>query len=579
MVLDQELLRKAAIRKKYYNLAVSATSWVTGLAGLILCEYGRANIIDYNEILREHSNPTSITFFREVPSHLLLLGYALGIGLSTYGVLHSLNISATLNPKKWFKVLRYSFSSFYNALKTKRDYTKTIELARLIGDPISEQRLMAEVDFKEGRIDDAFKRYDDLLISMPDLSIPDPFIWRINQKLAAYSIYLLPANKRKAFQSENQFLRKAFSYFIDGKTPKAKENFERAIKLEKTNVAEINLLYAYFLELIRDKNALEQFEKTAVLIEANPENKFEPLEGTKNKVYILKGENYVSNSFIIKTNPDLAHLQGEREIIDYVNLEMNDERFCLPVHIEEVVLSEFGYKSRMKRDKVETLWQRIQVKHPDLKKNLEDVADFLAVIYCSVPLDFLPPKESDTSIITERLDRAGIDLDTILRITENLEPLSTVLNKSVKVYKKDPHILNWGIRRDGKVEAFDFEPASSVPLEEDLANLTDTDGFSQKLKDKIHERVISGFNSKNKRGIIINLDESRWALPHGALMRTFKLYGPLSRMPTLAEIKLAVVKNGTAALNNIENNFQDRFSSSEFKPNYKELRRSLADFV
>lgn len=579
MEIDREALKKSAIEKRRYNLVVATTSWFTGLTGLILEECGRISVINYNEMMQHYSNPRVITFFREVPSHLSLLGYALGMGISTYGVLHSLNRTATFNPKKWFKGLRYTFSGFFDALKSKRDYTKTIEFVKLIGDPIFEQNAITTVDFKEGRIDEAFKRSDAVLNAIPYSSIPKPLIWKIIEGITDYALYLLPPNKRKAFQSENPFLSKAFKYFREGKTQKAKVNFKKAIEFEKKNVAEINLLYAYFLDLIKDKGANEQFTKTAILVEANPENKFEPLEGTKNKVYILGGDKYISNSLIIKTNPDLAHLQGEREIIDYVTLANEDERFCLPVHIEEIVSGEWGYKSRMKRDKVETLWQRIQKKHPDLEKNLEDVADFLALIYCSVPLDILPPKESDLSIITERLDKVGLNLDTILRITENLEPLSEVLSQSVKVYKKDPHILNWGVRSDGKIEAFDFEPASAVAIEEDLANLTDTDGFSQKLKDKIHERVILGFNSKNKRGIKIDIHESRWALPHGALMRTFKLYGPLSGMPTLSDIRLAVVKNGTAALNNIEKNFPDHFSSSDFKSNYRELRRTLADFV
>ena len=579
MEIDREQIREAAIRKRNYNLAVSATSWLTGIAGLILSEYGRLNVIHYNEILQNNSSPSAINFFREVPSHLTLIANAIGLSFEVYGASHVLNISSTFNPKKWFRGLLYTFNSFFNALKTKRDYAKTIELAKLTGDPILEQRVIAEVDFKEGRIDDAFKRYDDLLQAIPYDSIPEPLIWKIIQKLGEYSIYLLPKDKRKVFQSENPLIHSAFSYFKEGSYKKAKESFEEAIKSENKNIAEVNLLYAYFLDLVRDKKAKEQFAKTAALIESNPENKFESLEGTKNRVYILSGDKYISNSLIIKTNPDLAHLQGEREIIDCVVLENKDERFCLPEHLEEIVQSELGYKSKMKRDRAETLWQMIKTGHPDLERNLEDISDFLALIYCSVPLGILPPKESDISTITERLDKAGIDIDTILRITENLEPVSTILDLSTRVYKKDPHVLNWGIRKDGKIIAFDFEPAPAIPLEEDLANLTDTDGFSQELKDKMHKRVIVGFNSRNHRGIKIDLNESRLALAHGVLMRTFKLYGPLSQMSSLSEIRLALVSNGTAALNNIENNFSDYFNSSPFKVNYAELRRAIADLV
>ncbi len=120
-MIDREAIKEAAIKKRNYNLAVAATGCLTGITGFILSEYGRLNIVHYNELLQNNSSPSAINFFREVPSHLTLIAKSLGIGFSTYSALHVLNISATFNPKKWFQGLRYTFRGFFDALKTKGD--------------------------------------------------------------------------------------------------------------------------------------------------------------------------------------------------------------------------------------------------------------------------------------------------------------------------------------------------------------------------------------------------------------------------------------------------------------------------
>ena len=562
MEIDREKIKEAAIRKRNYNLVVSSTSSVLGTIELILGELGRINIIDYNEMMQHYSTPRAITFFREVPSHLTLSGYALGLGISTYCILHSLNIYGTFNPQKWFRGLRYQFSGFLDAVKTRSDYTKTIELAKLIGDPILEHRVIATVDFKEGRIDEAFKRSDAVLNAIPYDSIPKPLIWKLIEGITEYAIYLLPPNKRKAFQSENPFLSKAFSYFREGKTEKAKANFEKAIEFENKNVAEINLLYAYFLELIKDKKTKEQFAKTASIIQADPSTSFESLGESKNEVNILSGSNYISQACVIKRNEDLEHLVGEIELIESIRDEVENEKNHLPLHIGEILFREGKYESYIKRIKVDTLLERIDQTHPNLEKNLEDISDFLADIYCAIPIASLSPEQSERPLILERLSHLGLKEDVIDIIVDNLDPVLDSFNEFPLVYCKDPNPKNWGIRKDETIDAFDFEPASAIRLQKDLASLTDMCELADSLKKKVHRRVIERYNRKNKEGILIDIGRSEYAWYNGVLLKAFKAYSVLSIGNSRLKFRRALVKNAKNSLIKMQEEHREEFSKN-----------------
>lgn len=579
MEIEISGLKEAAIRKRHYNLVAATTSWLSGIAGLTFGEYGRANVINYNEMIQKNNDPGFITFFREVPSHLLLFGYALGIGIATYGALHSLNRTSTFNPKKWLTSLPYSFKGFFDALKNKRDYSKTIELARLIEDPILENRVIAEVDFKECRIEDAFKRYDAILNSIPYDSIPRPLIWKIIDAIAEYAVYLLPPNKRKAFQSENRFLGKAFSYFHEGKTQKAKASFEKAIEFEKKYVTEINLLYAYFLELIKDKKAFEQYEKTASLVQLDSATLFESIGESKNIVNIIAGDKYLSKSFVVKRS-DQEHLQGERELIEIIEANIiDDKRFAVPRHLGEIVSKAGNYESYMIREKTETILTRMRNNHPDLEKNLDLISEFLSIIYSSVPLAILSPETSDIAQISERLSEINLDNDFILQITDNLEPVLESFKWSPLVYRRDPNPLNWGIKPDGSIVAFDFEPAPAIRLEKDLINLTDMDGLSENTKNRIHLNVISGYNARSPYGTRISMEKSRLARYNGVVLRAFNNYSILSKRKTWRQVLEDLVNNASKAIKNVEKYYPDYFNKPYNRSCYNQLTAALSSLI
>lgn len=562
--IDREELSKAALRRKRYLRNSMLAAPLVGISLCAAAEYKRNSTIEYKqeisapEIPQQHSYSERFPFFAvyTIAAYLVLDGMKKFGGFRVWDALNY-NLS----------VLKYSFNRIIK--NDERAHLSDKEFSRYIKDPLDKHLILAGIDIREGNIDSAFERYDALQNILYTEKIPVSLIDRISSLIGNGLAYL--------FEKKDSvyFIAKALEAFKFVNLPKVKRNLEKAVEVE--NSAEVNLLYAYFLNLVRDRRAKEQFAKTASIIKSDPTTEFKPIGETKNKVNIVKGEKYISKGFVVKRNKSFKHLQGERNLIEIVYQELKDPRFHLPVHIGEIEFKEEMYESYMIRDDSDTLMKRMEQKHPNLEKNLDDIADFLAEIYCTIPSSMLSEETSDISFIVDRMKEIGASLDTIMQITDNLIPVINSFEDSPLIYKKDPTPLNWGILPDETIEAFDFEPAPAIRLEKDLVDLTDLDSFSEELKDKIHKRVISIFNAKNIYGFKVDVEKSKLALRNGVLLRAFNLYSRLSRSNSKRKIKEDLVKNASNALARIENEFPDYYRS--YKENYEELKVAVSQLI
>lgn len=562
--IDREELSKAALRRKRYLRNSMLAAPLVGASLCAAAEYKRNSTIEYKkeisapEVPQQHSYSEMLPFFAfyTIATYLVLDGMKKFGGFRIWDAL-----------KYNFFVLKYGLNRIIR--NEEKAHLSDKEFSKYIKDPLDKQLVLAGIDIREGKIDLAFERYDTLQNTLYIESIPVSLVDRISSLMGNGLAYLFEK------KDSAHFISKALEAFNFVNLQKAKRNLEKAVEVE--NSAEINLLYAYFLNLTRDRKKGEQFAKTASIIKSDPNTEFKPIGETKNIVNIISGEKYISKGFVVKRNESFEHLQRERELIDIVASQLKDPRFCLPTHLGEIELRDDKYESYMIRDKGHTLLQRIKQKHPNLEKNLEDIADFLAEIYCAIPSSMLSEETSDISFIVDRMKEIDTSLDTIMQITDNLIPVINSFEDSPLVYKKDPTPLNWGILPDETIEAFDFEPAPAIRLEKDLVDLTDLDSFSEELKDKIHKRVISIFNAKNIYGFKVDVEKSKLALRNGVLLRAFNLYSRLSRSKSKRKIKEDLIKNANNALARIEKEFPDYYKS--YKENYEELKAAISQLI
>ena len=564
--IDKEELSKAALRRKRYLRNSMLAAPLVGASLCAAAEYKRDSTIEYK---REISTPEipQVRFYSDMfPffAFYTIAAYLVLDGMKKFG-----GFSVDNALKYNFYVFKYGFNRIIK--NDKKAHLSDKEFSRYIKDPLDKQLVLAGIDVREGKIDLAFERYDAVSNALRTENLPVSLVDRLSSWIGNGLAYLF--EKKDA----SYFISKALGEFRRGKINKTKENLTKAVEVE--NSAETNLLYAYFLDLMRDRKKGEQFARTASIIRSDPTTEFEPIDETKNEVCIVSGEKYISKAFVVKRNEDKQHLEGERDLIERIRDEIEqDKRMHLPVPVGDIILNEGKHECYFRREKHERLDYRIKKQHPLLEKNFEDISDFLVAIYCAVPIDTLQ-EEEDIPVIANRLRRVGVNLDTIFEITENLNPAISACKNSVLVYKKDPHILNWGVLPDESIIAFDFEPAPAIRLEKDLPNLTDTDGISEDLKDRVHKRVVEGYNSKNKYGLKIDLYNSRLAFYNGVLLRAFKMYGPLTRMKEREEMKKDVLRNASLASDKLAEKFPDYFFHRDNKASYQRLRVALTKLV
>ncbi|MDP4012073.1 MAG: hypothetical protein Q8R00_00495 [Candidatus Nanoarchaeia archaeon] len=571
MEIDREDVELAAKKLKNYDRLAMAAGAVTGSTIFSLGYLGREGIIKRNEYIETYNKETYQNYpLREVPSYAAIGSYGLWFAFAIYTLFHCYNITGSLNPLNVGKATYISFRSMKEKLlgDSKAYLASNMELAELLEDPLKKQMALASIDFQLGNADLTFKRYDHLLNLLPNNKIPKNFVRRSIDFIADNAVGLF--YKKDA----NHFINQALEYFKDNKINKTKLNLEKAIEVE--NTPETNLLYAYFLDTINQKElSINYFNKTASFMQKNEDLNLEFIGESKNKVKVIEGNKYISKGFVIKYNSDKAHLEGERDIINFLGSELRGRR-RMPNHVGEIIFNGEDYESYMVREKCEILADKILNGKVNLTTML-NVAEFLADIYCAVPPSLLEEEKDDIISIKSSLSGAGVDLETILQITGNLTPVIKSFEDSPLVYRKDPHPWQWGFTDKGEVIAFDFEPAPAIRLEKDLANLTDTCPIPNEAKKTIHRRVIESYNEHNPYGKKIDLKTSLLALYNGVILRAFKAYSYLSLIREREYLRSILFDNAKGAITKIEEEYPDYYFDGLNGAHYRDLSDLLKE--
>lgn len=206
--------------------------------------------------------------------------------------------------------------------------------------------------------------------------------------------------------------------------------------------------------------------------------------------------------------------------------------------------------------------------HSSAKRNLNDIADFLAYIHASVPLDLIEETRDHEKEISKRLNnlkKPVIPKNLQERIKSSLDIFLEPLKDSEIIYDKDAHSDNWMITKDNNVVVIDCENRVRNNRERDIANLTDTwDFFTEDEKQSILGRVNQSYSDYT--GIKIDAKKSRYAYLNSVVIKALEDIPPLREREDFVRLN-AVIKNAYSAISNLKKEFPRKYAKNFNKIN------------
>ncbi len=385
---------------------------------------------------------------------------------------------------------------------------------------------------------------------------------------------------------------------------KALENFEKDKK--ETTLPEMHFVYSLFLEmlnqrygeyhsllrrkkkerftrdLLRSKSRL-QWQTTIAALLAHPEEyQRENLGESFNVVFEISNKDYFKDAFVLKGQKDRESLEKERKNTENLRPVMADfEKFLTPVplHITEETIDyqeEQIYVYAMRRSRGTSVLEFI---HGDGDIDiLKDVAEYLALIHTHMPNTGV--KTDYRTKVLNKFSGTVVEPSITRLITESMTPVIESLKNGIFVFGKDAHPGNWLAAEKGEIVALDMEDKGAVPLEIDLVNLLEFDGFGLdgRQREELREYIIGEYVNYYKQysGSTIEEPFSRLRYLNGVIQRMLCLYCFWSSPSRESKVKKHFVLDNTLrALDEISRGFNDYFSIHRL--DYENLQAAIND--
>lgn len=383
-----------------------------------------------------------------------------------------------------------------------------------------------------------------------------------------------------------------FVYNTLGEYHKAKKYFKEVIKFDPKCVKSYCTLATFFKS--RKKREL-YITKAVELIHLNPEiYTHEPLEETTNKVYIVREkENRKKGKplFIFKEKEDRDELEYERRIMSsfYCVLE-NEPKYHMPLELFSVV----SYKNKfiyvtfhqngytlldMMEGSIKSSFM-YSFAQAEMMKNLNDVADFLALIHAKFPAKECKIRKINLrEKLENKLKDENMNLpeNLVRKIIENFNPLYDSFEESTFVFNKDAHPENWIIHDKG-ITALDWEDKGLVPMQFDMVNLMEYgDYLNDKEKDKLIKAYMDAYNHYKGEKVTTNKKQFRLIYLNSVIHRAISLCSAWSSpdRPIMGEKRGAIMDNAIHAIDRIEAEHPSYYKS--YQGNYIELKEGLEE--
>ncbi len=331
------------------------------------------------------------------------------------------------------------------------------------------------------------------------------------------------------------------------------------------------LNYLLLLSSRYSKNS-ELFNKSIMDIYTNIMNN-NPLKIGKSKATIVTPSgNFLGRELVLKFgdyNQLIKECRLTKEIIEYIS-ESKDPRFLSPYPIAVMELkpteeNPINGVYFMDYELGETLKQRLLTNPEGSKKNLDDIADFLAFIHANIDTDLIEQSRDHKKEIMSRLNSINIDKILLEKIKIAIDPFVESLKDSEIIYDKDAHSDNWLVTDDNKIVVLDCENRIKNQRERDIANLTDTwNLFTEEGKEYILRR--SNESYQKYKGIKINYMKSKITYHHAVIIKALEDIPQLYQRKDLERMD-AIIQNAYSSINALK-----RDHKSEIKSNYLKIQ-------
>ncbi len=335
-------------------------------------------------------------------------------------------------------------------------------------------------------------------------------------------------------------------------------------------------IYALMLEESGDKEkSAQEWKKTLDLLLSDTElqKKFKKKGESANEILEYEPREFFRNMFLFK--------RGDRKSLEEETRLTNNGR-ALSEPFEDYRVPEsrsifpFGdsYVYTLKREKGQLLYELTGKKDMFLK-----TADFLALIHARMPSEGLEPVN-----LKDYLERKVYNPDlhlperTIEMMNQSLLPLLEYLKEEPFVFNKDGHPEQWIVTEGGKIIALDWENKGLVPMQFDLANLTDYgDYFDDKEKQEIITQYAESYNKYSEDERISDFNNFHLKYLQSVIFRSLCLCSAWSspERPVMSDKRHLLVENSTRTIDLIKEHHPEHYWKEE--GNYDGLREALGE--
>lgn len=579
--LTESVLRVLRIEKRIKvskesnkNKKVNYLDKILEHPGLIALTVGLARAAQVFYTLNEVHNVQRYSHFQE--SKVLSLSLYSGIGFGLIAGLSCILLGGISHSES-----RKNIKSSWDIVRTKLPFSKYSELelresleksSALNEGPIKTKNLVriGNIYTKKGEKAKASIIYKEAIKSL----LRETHYNNYELLASAFSTDIISRVKRTLNTKNYNSLETSIICLANGNLELSREILleERFKAKSEEEFTQINYLLFLAARYSNNQNLVDQ---TAVDFLNNlAENILEEIGTGKSKV-ITPVRDFLNHEIVIKLG-NYESLKKEfdmtKTIAQYVALS-RDQRFSTiyPLSIlsyKHPQNPEINGIYLMDYEMGETLAKKLIIDSSGAKRNLNDVADFLAYIHASIPLDLIQETRNHGEEISKRLSslkKPIIPKHLQERIKSSLDVFLEPLKDSEIIYDKDAHSDNWMLTNHNRIVVLDCENRVKNNRERDIANLTDTwNFFTEAEKQSILERVNQSYSDYT--GIKIDAKKSRYAYLNSVVIKALEDIPSLSERKDFVRLN-AVINNAYSAISNIKKEFSREYSKCFTKIN------------
>ncbi len=280
------------------------------------------------------------------------------------------------------------------------------------------------------------------------------------------------------------------------------------------------------------------------------------LSESKNKVYEIKGKDFLTDTFVFKEGSKTS-LEGELEMCTLVKEIAEKYHQFTASKTLAIIDHEDKQFAIIRREPGVSLLEKIN-EGKDYKTYFERIVPVLAAIHTFIPKELVVEKENPQKAFEEKLRKINVSEDLKEKLLNHYQPISLALKDSFYVYNKDAHPLNWYITESGVIAAIDCEKSRQVPQTYDLVNLLEFGRYFNKEEKKILiSSYVQEFNSLNEDKIAPTFRlEYLNALIHRAVYISSYLQGKVEKQ----QLQKDLLQNAKEAIGKIRKEYSEYYN-------------------